>query len=201
MAGLNSMGCELLTTGEMGRADAMTISGGTPGSELMERAGAGVAAAALARFPEISYWNVLCGPGNNGGDGFVAARHLVGAGKTVALACLVPVERLAGDAAWAASTWDGPVQTFQDFAAEAGGLIDAVFGACDLHALADRGFRARSGGRLAEQLVDEFSDHQSKSLKMRQWRSRASASSAGVGLVATGWWARSSRGRSLIESL
>ena len=129
MAGLNSMGCELLTTGEMGRADAMTISGGTPGSELMERAGAGVAAAVLARFPEISHWNVLCGPGNNGGDGFVAARHLVGAGKTVALACLVPVERLAGDAAWAASTWDGPVQTFQDFAAEAGGLIDAVFGA------------------------------------------------------------------------
>ncbi|MEZ5877583.1 MAG: NAD(P)H-hydrate dehydratase [Tepidamorphaceae bacterium] len=134
MARFEGKGCELLTTGEMGRADALAISGGasfdsTSGRDLMERAGAGVAAAALRRFPDTGHWTVLCGPGNNGGDGFVAARHLTSAGKRVSLACLVPVERLTGDAAWAAQTWDGPVRSFEDVEVKEGGLIDAVFGA------------------------------------------------------------------------
>ncbi|MDB5508154.1 MAG: carbohydrate kinase, YjeF related protein, partial [Hyphomicrobiales bacterium] len=71
---------ELLDTAEMARADAMTIAAGTTGFRLMESAGEAVAQASARlvlpksrRTPRIS---VLCGPGNNGGDGFVAARLL-----------------------------------------------------------------------------------------------------------------------------
>ena len=64
----------LLTVAEMGRADAAAIAGGIPGIVLMEAAGKAVAAEAFRRWgPRPTL--VLCGPGNNGGDGYVAARH------------------------------------------------------------------------------------------------------------------------------
>src|SRR6201999_2797331 len=66
---------QILTVAEMGRADAAAIAAGTPGLTLMERAGTAVADAVCARFAKQTT-TVLCGPGNNGGDGYVAARVL-----------------------------------------------------------------------------------------------------------------------------
>jgi len=76
---------ELLTAEEMGRADRLTIEGGVPGAVLMENAGRGVADLVSSRFPDAPTVAVLCGPGNNGGDGFVAARHLLDRGYRVRL--------------------------------------------------------------------------------------------------------------------
>jgi len=91
----------LLTADEMRRLDRATIEGGhVPGPELMERAGAGVAAAMERRYgPPLGLRVlVLSGPGNNGGDGFVAARHLREHGATVAVGVLGPLEAVRGDA-------------------------------------------------------------------------------------------------------
>ena len=73
---------ELLTTAEMAEADRLTIAGGTPGIELMENAGRAVADAAGALLQGRRVV-VVAGPGNNGGDGFVAARHLAERGYAV----------------------------------------------------------------------------------------------------------------------
>lgn len=114
---------ELLTPAEMGRADALS---GVPGTVLMERAGWAVARAALQFGPASIL--VLCGPGNNGGDGYVAAR-LLSAVRPVRVAALAP-PRPGSDAAWAAALWPGPVHLFDPAdAARAGLVIDAVFGA------------------------------------------------------------------------
>lgn len=91
-------GLELLTVAEMGRADRLTAEWGTPGIELMENAGLAVAEAILARWP-IRPVLVLCGPGNNGGDGFVVARHLRNGGVPIDLALAIPPDKLKGDAA------------------------------------------------------------------------------------------------------
>lgn len=91
----------LLTADEMRRLDRATIEGGAAsGTELMERAGAGVAAALERRHgsPLGLRVLVLCGPGNNGGDGFVAARHLRAHGADVAVGLLGERERVRGDA-------------------------------------------------------------------------------------------------------
>ena len=72
-------------------------------------AGAAVADRARVRLPAGGHAVVLCGPGNNGGDGFVAARILVEAGFAVELRCLGRREGLSGDAALAAADWTGPI--------------------------------------------------------------------------------------------
>jgi hydroxyethylthiazole kinase-like uncharacterized protein yjeF len=119
---------ELLTPEEMARADAAAIAGGIPGIELMEAAGRAVARAAMRRFRPVRTL-VLAGPGNNGGDGYVAARLLEDAGWPVAAAPLAP-PRPGGDAARAAARWRGPVLPFSVAeVARAGLVIDAVFGA------------------------------------------------------------------------
>ncbi len=120
----------LLTTSEMKEADARAIRAGVPGLALMERAGRAVADAAVQNFAGSGNVLVVCGPGNNGGDGFVAARLLAERGVNVAVALLGDRSRLTGDAALAASTWTGAIKpaTAADPAA-ADLVIDALFGA------------------------------------------------------------------------
>ncbi|WP_226381950.1 NAD(P)H-hydrate dehydratase [Falsiroseomonas ponticola] len=119
---------ELLTPDEMARADAAAIAGGVPGLTLMEAAGRAVARAVMRRFRPVPTL-VLAGPGNNGGDGYVVARLLDQAGWPVALAALAP-PRPGTDAAAVAARWRGPVVEFSaGRAAQAGLVVDAVFGA------------------------------------------------------------------------
>lgn len=123
------MGAELLTVAEMYAADRAAMAAGLSGPELMEAAGAAVAAAIRDRWPPGAV-TILCGPGNNGGDGFVAARYLVAEGWDVTLALLGRRDDLTGDAAWAAGTWDGPVAPATADALRGADLIvDALFGA------------------------------------------------------------------------
>jgi hydroxyethylthiazole kinase-like uncharacterized protein yjeF len=119
----------LLTIAEMTAADAAAIAAGVPGIQLMENAGAAVARATTGRFaPRPAL--VLCGPGNNGGDGFVAARHLAGRGWPVRVALLGARERLRGDAAQTAEAWHGAVLALDPaLAAGAELVIDGLFGA------------------------------------------------------------------------
>jgi len=113
----------------MSRADRLTIGRGTPGITLMENAGRAVADAVAARFARGPV-SVLCGPGNNGGDGFIAARLLRERGWSVTLFLLGERERLQGDAAEAAHRWEGPVHPLTaDAGAGASLIIDGIFGA------------------------------------------------------------------------
>ncbi len=119
----------LLTCEEMARADAAAIARGVPGSSLMEAAGGAVAGVVMDAYPRQPVM-VLCGPGNNGGDGFVAARHLKAAGWPVRLGLLGDRAALQGDAAWACGTWTGKVETAGNSLLDERPLvIDALFGA------------------------------------------------------------------------
>ncbi|MFO1083664.1 MAG: NAD(P)H-hydrate dehydratase [Reyranellaceae bacterium] len=119
----------LLRCAEMAKADAAAITGGVPGKRLMDAAGRAVAAAVAAHHRRRPV-AVLCGPGNNGGDGFVAARYLQEAGWPVRVALLGPREALQGDAAWAARCWSGPIEAVTSAVLEDRPfVIDALFGA------------------------------------------------------------------------
>ena len=119
----------LLMPLQMGDADRVTKASGIDGFRLMEAAGSAVAVAVGARWP-MRQVTVLCGPGNNGGDGFVAARHLEAAGWPVQLALLGSRDKLSGEAAHAASLWKGPLVPFSPESLEGAGIvIDAMFGA------------------------------------------------------------------------
>jgi hydroxyethylthiazole kinase-like uncharacterized protein yjeF len=128
----------LLTNAEMAAADRATIEGGTfTGIALMDNAGGAVADAALVRLASVARVHVLCGPGNNGGDGYVAARILAESGHAVRLYALAQ-PKPGTDAALAAETWSGAVDGFDAFAPGPGDLvIDAVFGAGFSGALPD----------------------------------------------------------------
>jgi hydroxyethylthiazole kinase-like uncharacterized protein yjeF len=121
---------ELLTNAEMADADRRTIAGGVPGIQLMERAGEAVADAIRARLRAGSRVIVVAGPGNNGGDGFVAARLLAERGYQAEVLLVGDVARLKGDAALAAKAWTGPASAAEP-AALAGGdvIVDGLFGA------------------------------------------------------------------------
>lgn len=119
----------LLRTAEMARADAATIAAGTPGEVLMEAAGAGVASRIFERY-ERQPVAVLCGPGNNGGDGFVVARLLLKAGWPVTLGLLGSPGDLKGDAAAMMELWTGPVHGLEPDLLDGRPLVvDAMFGA------------------------------------------------------------------------
>ena len=113
----------------MAAADAATIAAGTPGTVLMEAAGRAVASAVTERYrrqPVV----VLCGPGNNGGDGFVAARCLQAAAWPVRLGLLGEKSKLKGDAVWAAGQWPGHVEPASlELLDNRPLVIDALFGA------------------------------------------------------------------------
>ncbi|WP_286744023.1 NAD(P)H-hydrate epimerase, partial [Aquabacterium sp. UBA2148] len=98
------MAAEILTTTQMASADAATIARGTPGIVLMRAAGEAVARAIVERWAPRPV-NVLCGPGNNGGDGWVLARVLRQRGWPVRVHALAPPQALRGDAAEAAREW------------------------------------------------------------------------------------------------
>jgi len=126
---LNTTDQVLLTPAEMALADRASIVAGVRGVDLMEAAGKAVADAVQRHWPKRSVM-VLCGPGNNGGDGFVAARHLQASGWPVRLALLGSTAALAGDAAHHAALWTGPVEPFSTSLLDhAGVVVDAIFGA------------------------------------------------------------------------
>lgn len=119
---------EILTAEQMSEADRLTIAGGVTGYVLMSEAGRGVATAVREIFPNRKIL-VLCGPGNNGGDGFVAASVLKKNRMIVRVACVVPVSALKDDAARAAAEWRGDVLAFEALKVSPDEVVvDAVFG-------------------------------------------------------------------------
>jgi hydroxyethylthiazole kinase-like uncharacterized protein yjeF len=114
----------ILTAEQMRAAEAQAIAGGIPETTLMERAGRALAEAVRLHVGPRDVL-VLCGPGNNGGDGYVAARHLAAMGYPVRVAALA--DPTADAARWARSHWDGPVEPLSS-ATEAPIVIDCLFG-------------------------------------------------------------------------
>jgi len=114
----------ILSAGQMRAAEAAAIAAGTAETALMERAGRALAEA-VRLYAGSRDTLILCGPGNNGGDGYVAARHLKQAGYAIRVAALA--EPAADAARWARSRWDGPVEPFAA-ATDAPILIDCLFG-------------------------------------------------------------------------
>lgn len=138
----------LLTADEMSRADRVTIERGIPGIVLMENAGRAVAEAAAARYPRGPV-DVFCGPGNNGGDGFITARLLRDWGWSVTVHLLGEREALSGDAAEAAQRWGGAIHALQPEAGEGAlFIIDALFGAG----------LSRDVGGVAGELIRRFNE-------------------------------------------
>lgn len=124
-------GHELLTAEEMARADRLAIAAGVSSLSLMEAAGRAVAKFAMelgaCRGSRVA---VVCGPGNNGGDGFVAARLLREQGCEVRLGLLGERGRLTGDAAAVAARWQGAVEVLSpETLAAAEVIVDALLGA------------------------------------------------------------------------
>jgi len=121
---------ELLNNAEMAEADRLAMAGGVAGNALMERAGSAIADAVTARHGGGSRVVVVAGPGNNGGDGFVAARLLAERGYRVHVLLVGEVSRLRGDAAIAAKKWTGSVAAADPGALDgADVVIDGLFGA------------------------------------------------------------------------
>lgn len=120
---------ELLTTAEMAEADRLTIAGGTPGIDLMENAGRAVADAA-GRVLQGRRVVIVAGPGNNGGDGFVAARLMAERGYEVRVSFVGEEARLKGDARLAYDRWSGPTEPASPVSlTDCDIVIDALFGA------------------------------------------------------------------------
>lgn len=119
----------IITPAAMRAAEARIIAEGTPGYLLMRRAGEAVAAHLQAWYPEGPV-RVLCGPGGNGGDGFVAARALSVLGREVRVYCAVERSALKGDAALAAADWNGEVRSLEEAVSDTSDVtLDALYGA------------------------------------------------------------------------
>ena len=124
-----SLPSELLSVAEMYQADRLAMDGGVPGITLMEAAGRGIAELIIENWP-VGRCLVVCGPGNNGGDGYVVARHLREAGWKVDLASLSDPTALKGDAAIMRDRWEGGILPLADAPVDEAELaVDAVFGA------------------------------------------------------------------------
>ncbi len=120
-----------VTAAEQYAADKQTIKAGTPGIELMERAGKGVTDIMLTRWPPRPVL-VVCGTGNNGGDGFVIARLLTEAGWPVTVTIIGDERAIKGDAAEALSRWrrkGGALAEWnEELCTNAELVVDAIFG-------------------------------------------------------------------------
>ncbi len=126
---MTSSDVELLTVAEMGQADALAVKAGIPSLDLMEAAGQSIAKLIADEWSPRAV-AVLCGPGNNGGDGFVIARHLRAAGWPVRLGLLGAREALIGDAKANADRWEGTVEPLStSILAGAELIVDGLFGA------------------------------------------------------------------------
>ncbi len=145
----------VLTAEQMQKVDAETIAGGVPGLELMERAGAGVAKAILARHGKQGKAAIFVGPGNNGGDGLVVARLLVEAGWKCSIHLLKTTDLTPGTAKnyqrlnkksireFDASREDWPQRAPEDLV-DATILVDSIFGT---------GFKGAPRDRAAEMIA------------------------------------------------
>jgi hydroxyethylthiazole kinase-like uncharacterized protein yjeF len=118
-------GRPILTAEAMRVAEAAAIDAGTSVEQLMERAGTALAEATY-RFAGPLPTLIVTGPGNNGGDGYVAARHLAERGIAVRVAALA--EPKTDAAKWARSQWSGEVEALSIATASAPLVIDALFG-------------------------------------------------------------------------
>lgn len=121
------MSGEIISIAQMRAIDAAASAGGTPTRVLMEKAGRAVAEAIMRRWTARRA-AVLCGPGDNGGDGWVAARLLRDAGWPVWVESLAARSALKGAAAEAASAWDGDIYPLGE-GPPAEMFVDALFGA------------------------------------------------------------------------
>ena len=122
------MNTAVLRVEQMAEADRLAIMGGTPGTLLMQNAGEAVADEIKRRYTPRPV-SVLCGPGNNGGDGFVAAAALAQSGWPVRVALLGDAEALRGDALFYARRWRGAIEALTPAVIDNAELvIDALFG-------------------------------------------------------------------------
>jgi hydroxyethylthiazole kinase-like uncharacterized protein yjeF len=119
----------LLTPIEMAAADVAAAASGIDSYGLMEKAGQAVAASALRHYPQALRFVVLCGPGNNGGDGYIAAASLIRAGADTHVVVIGDPGQLAGDArsAWKACPV-APLASSQLQIEPGDVVIDAIFG-------------------------------------------------------------------------
>jgi ADP-dependent NAD(P)H-hydrate dehydratase / NAD(P)H-hydrate epimerase len=118
----------VLNVAQMNAADRLTMAAGTPGSLLMQRAGEAVARELVRRWTPRQV-SVLCGPGNNGGDGFVVAFQLAQFGWTVRVALLGDINSLRGDAQHHAQRWTGSVEPLTPHVIDDAELVvDSLFG-------------------------------------------------------------------------
>jgi hydroxyethylthiazole kinase-like uncharacterized protein yjeF len=118
----------VLNVAQMNAADRLTMAAGTPGSLLMQRAGEAVVRELVRRWTPRPV-TVLCGPGNNGGDGFVVAFLLAQSGWTVRVALLGDINGLRGDAQHHAQRWTGSVEPLTPHViGNAELVVDALFG-------------------------------------------------------------------------
>ena len=136
----------LLTTDQMYRADTAAMAAGVSGERLMEAAGWAVACEIRRRWTRRPV-TILCGPGNNGGDGFVVARLLARTGWPVRIGLLGDRNKLRGDAALNATRWRGRVEAAEPAVLDGCALVvDAMFGAG----------LARPLGGMARTLIEEI---------------------------------------------
>jgi hydroxyethylthiazole kinase-like uncharacterized protein yjeF len=120
--------CIVLTVAQMNAADRLTMAAGTPGSLLMQHAGEAVVRELVRRWTPRPV-AILCGPGNNGGDGFAAALRLAQSGWTVRVALLGQIDGLRGDAQHHAQRWTGSVEPLTPHVIDDAELVvDCLFG-------------------------------------------------------------------------
>ena len=144
---------KITTAAEMREIDRVTTETyGVPSLTLMENAGTGVASFILERYPQSHRITVICGKGNNGGDGFVVARKLHDAGRVVEVILLARPDELKGDAV---VMFEGlhaaSIETSQELTAEFSGAVAS----CDLivDAILGTGFKPPVTGLYAEAIT------------------------------------------------